>query len=87
MLLDAARRAGVDPAELAEWLYYEAGVRSKPSWESLERAVLRAREVTAQSLAAFLVELGVKVDEEEWLRLLGSGLSLHTPRKARNPGS
>jgi len=69
MLLEAAERAGLDPRELAEWLYEEHGVRVAGGWASLRRAVARS-EVTAQELAVFLLEHGVEVDEEAWIEVV-----------------
>lgn len=80
MLLGQARRAGVEPGVVAEWLYEEHGVKTRPNWVSVERALLGG-EVTAQEFAAFLLDIGVEVDEEEWLEVLKStGVSPHVPR-------
>ncbi|NOZ89542.1 MAG: hypothetical protein GXO15_06425 [Crenarchaeota archaeon] len=89
VLLEAARRAGVDPGELAEWLSYAAGVRAEASWSSVRRAVLRP-EVSAQELAAFLVTEGVEVPEGELLEALGEvflgGRAPRLPRGAAGAG-
>lgn len=69
MLLDQAQRAGLGAERLAEWLYEEHGVRARPDWRSVRRAALSS-PVTAQELAAFLIEEGVEVDEDAWLRVL-----------------
>ncbi len=69
MLLDAAERAGIEPGEVAEWLYEEHGVRAGRSWKAVRRAVVRS-EVTAQELAVFLLDHGVEVDEEAWIEVV-----------------
>jgi hypothetical protein len=69
MLLEEAERAGLEPWRLAEWLYEEHGVRVRPDPRSVRRAVLSS-PVTAQELAVFLMEEGVEVSEEKWLRIL-----------------
>lgn len=69
MLLDAAERAGIEPGEIADWLYEEHGVRAARSWSAVRRAVARS-EVTAQELAVFLLDHGVEVDEEAWIEIV-----------------
>jgi len=74
MLLEKAKHAGVDPRELASWLYEAAGIRvSRATWENVVRAILRSDEITAQELAVYLMEEhGVKFDEIAWLKALRS---------------
>ncbi len=56
----------VDPAEVAEWLWEDFGIRVKPDWPSIRRAILRAKEVTIQDLASAMIEWGVMPDEGIW---------------------
>lgn len=65
-LLRILARSGVDPGEVAEWLWEDYGVRVRPRWPDLERAILREREVTAQDLAVFMIDLGIQPDEGAW---------------------
>ncbi|ABM81043.1 hypothetical protein [Hyperthermus butylicus] len=84
MLLEQAKRAGISPEQLAEWLYESAGIRVKATWHDVEREVLRSDEVSAQELAAYLLSEGVEVDESKWLDILRQhGLSKSIPRLPR----
>ena len=65
-LLKAMRDSGVDPREIAEWLWEDYGVRVKPRWPDIERAVLKERDVTAQDLAVLMIDLGLQPDEGAW---------------------
>ena len=82
MLIQAAKNQGVSPQDIVEWLYYEAGIRARPSWSDIERKVL-SKDVDPQSLASFLLEQGVEIDEEEWLRILDKYSGLEEPRFLR----
>ncbi|KSW12271.1 hypothetical protein CF15_05850 [Pyrodictium occultum] len=81
MLLRRAREAGMEPAQLASWLYEAAGIRAQPSWRDLERKILYNDDVTAQELAAYLLSEGIKVDEKEWIRVVKShSVGIEVPR-------
>ena len=79
MLIRKARDAGVSPGEIADWLYYEAGIRAQPAWSDIEKKILRA-DVDPQSLASFLIDQGVEIDEDEWLKILDKYSGLEEPR-------
>ncbi len=72
MLLEEAKRRGVDPRVLVEWLREEHGVQigGKPDWGKVEKAIVGDDEITSYELAAFLQELGVEVSEDKWLEIL-----------------
>ncbi len=82
MLIQAAKNQGVSLQDIVEWLYYEAGIRARPSWSDVEKKVL-SKDVDPQSLASFLLEQGVEIDEEEWLRILDKYSGLEEPRFLR----
>ena len=87
MLLEQAKEAGINPEQIAEWLYEAAGIRANPAWRDIEKAVLRSDEISAQELAAYLVSEGVNVDEQKWLEILRQhGLSKSVPRLPREGG-
>ncbi len=74
MILEEARRRGVDPRDLAEWAYYAAGVKvRRTDWDEVVRAILRSDDITAQELAAYLyTEHGLEIDENRWVEVLRS---------------
>ncbi len=82
MLIQAAKNQGVSLQDIVEWLYYEVGIRARPSWSDVEKKVL-SKDVDPQSLASFLLEQGVEIDEEEWLRILDKYSGLEEPRFLR----
>ena len=82
MLIQAAKNQGVSLQDIVEWLYYEAGIRARPSWSDVEKKVL-SNDVDPRSLASFLLEQGVEIDEEEWLRILDKYSGLEEPRFLR----
>ncbi len=69
MLLEAAKRGGLSPRSVAEWLREEYGINARPEWRSIEKALL-SPEVTSNEFAAFLVDNGVEVPEEKWIEIL-----------------
>ncbi|MET1128925.1 MAG: hypothetical protein ABWW70_06370 [Thermoproteota archaeon] len=71
-LLEEARKAKLDLQEIAEWLQFSAGISARPDWGDIERKILEAEEISAQELAAFLLEEGVRVDEEKWIEIVKS---------------
>lgn len=76
MLLELAEENNIDLEDFVEWLYYAAGIRAKASWNEVKRAVLAASELSARELAAYLVEQGVRIDEDTWIRIVSSGSTL-----------
>ncbi|BES81405.1 hypothetical protein [Pyrodictium abyssi] len=70
MLLRRAREAGIEPGQLAEWLYEEAGIRAQSNWRDIERKILYSEEVTAREFAAYLISEGIDVDEKEWMEVV-----------------
>ncbi len=79
MLIQTAKHQGVSLQEVVEWLYYEAGIRARPSWSDIEKKILD-KDIDPRSLASFLLEQGVEIDEEEWLRILDKYSGLEEPR-------
>jgi hypothetical protein len=79
MLLERAKESNIPLEEVAEWLYYEAGVRAKPSWKDIEEKILR-NDIDAQAFAAFLLDYGVEIDEDKWLEILNKYSGLEEPR-------
>ena len=79
MLLEAARRQGVSASRLAERLEEELGARLPRSWDKLVRVIVESDEIDERELAAVMVDMGVEVPEEEWLKLV-SRYSLRAPR-------
>jgi len=67
MLIDSMMSSGVDPREVAEWLWEDFGVKAKPSWDSIKRVILRNTEITSRDLAVAMIEWGVIPDEGIWL--------------------
>ncbi|GAB6148380.1 hypothetical protein [Stetteria hydrogenophila] len=65
-LLRQLRESGLEPREVAEWLWEDYGIRARPRWGELERAILRSDEVTPQDLAVLLMDAGVEPDEGAW---------------------
>ncbi len=65
-LLQQLRESGVDVREVAEWLWEDFGVRVRPQWRAVERAVLREENITPQDLAVFMLDSGVEPDEGAW---------------------
>ncbi len=65
-LVKQLRESGVDPREVAEWLWEDHGVKVRPNWRDIERAILREEDVTPQDLAVFMIESGVEPDEGAW---------------------
>jgi hypothetical protein len=82
LLLREARRQGLPAHRLAEAIEEATGSRMPREWDRLERLLLDTDELDARELAAVLVELGVRVPEDEWLRIVSS-YSLASPRKPR----
>ncbi len=82
MLIRAAKNQGVSLRDIVEWLYYEAGIRARPSWSDVEKKIL-SKDVDPQSLASFLLEQGIEIDEKEWLRILDKYSGLEEPRFLR----
>ncbi len=72
MLLEEAKRRGVDPRVIAEWLRDEHGIQigGRIDWGKIEKVVASSEEVTSYELATFLQELGVDVPEDKWLEVL-----------------
>ena len=72
MLLEEARRHGIDPRVVVEWLREELGIHvgGRPDWRKVEKVVLSSDDVTSYELASFLREQGVEVPEEKWLEIL-----------------
>ena len=65
-LVDQMREEGVDPREVAEWLWEDFGKRVSPSWHRLEKAILGEKEVTPQDVAVFMIEQGIQPEEGAW---------------------
>jgi len=82
MLIQVAKSQGISLQEIIEWLYYEAGIRARPSWSDVEKKIL-SKDVDPRALASFLLEQGVEIDEEEWLRILDKYSGLEEPRFLR----
>ena len=82
MLIQVAKSQGVSLQEIIDWLYYEAGIRARPSWSDVEKKIL-SKDVDPRALASFLLEQGVEIDEEEWLRILDKYSGLEEPRFLR----
>jgi len=81
MLLRRAREAGIEPGQLAEWLYEEAGIRAQSNWRDVERKILYSEEVTAREFAAYLISEGIDVDEKEWIETVKKyGFGTTVPR-------
>ncbi len=72
MLIEEARRHGVDPRAFVEWLREEHGIQigGRVDWKRVEKAIVSNDEVTSYELAVFLEELGVEVPEEKWIEVL-----------------
>ncbi|AEM39389.1 hypothetical protein Pyrfu_1532 [Pyrolobus fumarii 1A] len=72
MLVDEAKRRGVDPRQLIEWLREEHGMQigGAPDWRRVEKAIVSNTEITSYELASFLQELGVEIPEEKWIAIL-----------------
>lgn len=64
-LIDGLRDAGIDPREVAEWLWEDFGVRARPNWPSIKRAA-RKGGVTPQDLVSLYDELSLEVGEDVW---------------------
>ncbi|HID72913.1 TPA: hypothetical protein EYP38_03140 [Candidatus Micrarchaeota archaeon] len=65
-LIKRLRESGINPREVAEWLWEDYGVRVRPDWRDVERAILREEDVTPQDLAVFMLDSGVEPDEGAW---------------------
>lgn len=65
-LLKQLRESGVDVREVAEWLWEDHGIRVRPSWRDVERAILKEDDVTPQDLAVLLLDYGIEPDEGAW---------------------
>jgi hypothetical protein len=72
MLIEEAKRHGVDPRAIIEWLRDEHGIQvgGRPDWSKVEKVVVSSDEVTSYELASFLQELGIEVPEEKWIEVL-----------------
>jgi len=81
MLLHHAREAELDPTDLAEWLYEDAGVKAQPNWRDVKRKVLYSEEITARELAAYLISEGIEINEKEWIEIVKRySIGTTTPR-------
>ncbi len=58
--------------KVIEWLWENYGVRVKMEWGSVEKAVLKSRDVSSREIALLMMDLGVDVDEEIWFRHMRS---------------
>ncbi len=65
-LLDSIEGHGVSAGELAEWLWEEFGIRVRPEWPRVRRAVLSSADIEARDLAVFMIEKGLTPDEGLW---------------------
>ena len=66
-MLERLEKTGVDADIVAEWLWEEFGKRVKPQWKHIKRAILSDKEITPQDLIMLYEEVGVNVDESDWL--------------------
>ncbi|BEP17592.1 hypothetical protein PYJP_09440 [Pyrofollis japonicus] len=82
ILLVHAKQSNVPLEEIVEWLYYEAGVKAKPSWKDVEEKILR-NEIDAQAFAAFLLDYGVEINEDKWIEIINKYSGLEEPRFLR----
>ncbi len=69
LLLERLEKSGIDLQELVEWVYDEYGIRVRRRWEDVRRVLLSC-EVEPQALAVFMLEHGIEVPEEEWIKVL-----------------
>ncbi len=69
LLLSIARQY-LEPSELANWLYEEYGLKIRPDWRHIERAILKSKEIRSQELAVFLLEKNIEIPENEWLNIV-----------------
>ena len=72
MLLEEAKKRGIDPRLVIEWLRDEHGIQvgGRPDWRKVEKVVLSSEDVTSYELASFLHDQGVEVPEDKWLEIL-----------------
>ncbi|MEB3773806.1 MAG: hypothetical protein GSR86_02615 [Desulfurococcales archaeon] len=66
VLVGQIRDSGIPASLVAEWLWEDFGIRVKPVWDRVERAILSSREVTPQDLAVFMIDNGLEPLEGAW---------------------
>ena len=57
---------------IADWLWEDYGLRVKTDWESVRKTILKSREISSRELAVLMINLGVDVDEDIWLKRMRS---------------
>jgi len=66
VLIDQLRSSNIDPGEVSEWLWEDFGVRVKPEWSRIAKAILSSRDITPQDLASFMISVGLMPEEGAW---------------------
>ena len=53
--------------EVIEWLWEDFGIKCKSDWKDVERKIVKSIEISANDLAVFMLENGLKPKEDVWL--------------------
>ncbi len=52
--------------DLVEWLWDNYGIKARRERNDVEKKILRSKDISSRELAVFMLDKGVKINEELW---------------------
>jgi len=66
-LIDQLKRSNkISIKDVVEWLWEDFGIRCKANWKDVERKMLKSNEVFPNDIATFMIEHGLRPEEDVW---------------------
>lgn len=52
--------------DIVEWLWDNYGIKARREKKDVEKKILRSKDISSRELAVFMLDKGVKINEELW---------------------